>query len=112
MLSTTVLAYPIIISQEGTDHQKNKELIYSIPKNNFKYVEIVEFRSKPIKHNNKIYQGYAYVYWDYYHNCYKGKIEIYNYIILSHELGHIYDLCVRKNNKTTEEFANGFNLWK
>jgi|TARA_Y100000310_G_scaffold312884_1_gene360662 hypothetical protein len=119
MLVSSIFAYPIIISNEGVNHQEAKELVYSIPEVNFKYVKSVEFVNEPIKKFNWInnntaivnyYDGWYDISWSKNFECYNGKITIYHFDILEHELGHIFEHCELKRSISTEEFSNEFKL--
>ncbi len=119
ILISNVFAYPIIISESGVNHQEAKELIYSIPEEYYKYVDIIEFVNETIKKYNWIsdteaeinnYGGWYWANWDNNHNCYNGKIIIYDFDALEHELGHINSHCVLKENKVNEKFANEFKI--
>lgn len=107
-------AYPIIISNSAINHTQAKLLVYSIPNEYYKYVDVIEFVSKPIKYynNDEIANAY-YRIWFYNNNCVKGKIWIFwnppNYNELTHELGHFYEICILKQ-QTTELFANNFKF--
>ncbi len=111
-------AYPIIVSEQGVNHQKAKELVYSIPKEYYRYVDVIEFVDEPlvIGANNEVEVfGMYKVLWNKYHNCYGARIIIWDYLLektLIHELGHIYENCVLKKNISTEEFANNFKIQK
>ncbi len=121
LISSTAFAYsyPIIISEQGVNHTQAKELVYSIPEEYYRYVDVVEFV------NNDYSAGYYTMKWNNKHLCYNGKITInymdrniyleylgydYNKEILEHELGHIYEHCILKEDFSTEEFADGFKI--
>ena len=114
---TTAMAYPFLISERGTNHTQNKELVYSIPEKYFNFVDTIEFkpdyaycRAYGDFEQKKCYSGRSYVKWDVYHNCYNGIIILSNPKYLIHELGHIYEHCELKRNISTEEFANNFKV--
>lgn len=88
LLSSFSYAYPFIISNEGTNHTKAKQLVYSIPEKYFKDVEINFIYSNPD------YRNVVGVYYPY-----SKSIIIYYYktdtaekikLILLHELKHHY----------------------
>jgi len=113
-LSNSVFAYPVIVSNEGINHQEAKELVYSIPEKYYSYVDVVEFVNKPIKKFGLFYSAWYYAYWNKDHVCYSGKILIYpNKLhsprdMLQHEIGHIYEHCVLKESISTEDYADEF----
>lgn len=84
--------YPVIVSSQGIDHERAKHLVYSVPEQEYRHIDRIDFISAPWM--NK-YSGYAWVLWDSNHNCYNGRIWIYEPFmdILEHELGHIYWHC-------------------
>lgn len=117
--SISVSAYPIIVSEQGVNHTKAKQLVYSIPEEYYEYVDVIEFVNEPIKKYNWIsdteaeityYGGWYWAYWDRDHNCFNGKIWIYDLDYLVHELGHIYWNCILKQSSINEEFANDFKI--
>ena len=109
--------YPIIISEQGTNHTLNKELVYSIPTKYFEYIDRIEFVNDYLGceiidayGQKRCLRGWSWVHWDENHKCYNGKIILSenSLRLLMHESGHIYELCKLKRNITTEEFANNF----
>ena len=117
ILISFTYAYPIIISEEGTNHQQNKDLIYSIPEEYYQYVDNIYFADKP----KKIYKflfftiNYTAGWYEVEYNdnkCLKADIFIYDAEkeVLIHELGHIYNVCRFKNPVNDEEFANNFRI--
>ncbi len=119
LFSSLSFAYPVIISNEGVNHTRAKELVYSIPEKYYRYVDTIEFVSEPIRkfyweNDNEAeiikYGGWYHTYWNKDHICYNGKILIYNinYNILKHEIGHAYEYCDLKKDISTEDFANEF----
>ncbi|GAF99852.1 unnamed protein product [marine sediment metagenome] len=116
VLISSVSAYPIIVSENGVNHPKSKELVYSIPEHYFKYVERIDFVNEPIKKYGLFYSGWYYVYWTKTHSCFNGRIWIYNNDLFSaeemiwHELCHIADHCLLKNDYSTDKFANNCKL--
>lgn len=120
ILSNAVSAYPIIISESGTNHTLNSQLVYSIPEKYYKFVEKVEFvngfgaRCIVLDEYDqmKCWKGWNSVYWDKNHNCLYGNIilSIADIKVLIHELGHIYEYCELKRDTSTEEFADNFKI--
>lgn len=106
ILSAYSSAYPIVITEYGLNHSANKELVYSLPEINYKYVDSIEFKNLPLncKATDKYgqlqcrYEGFTYVYWDKNHNCYKGRIILYDNSLIMHELLRVYQHCVLKWN--------------
>lgn len=110
-------SYPNIISDSGTNHTLNKQVVYSIPEHYFNGVDTVEFTNQGVFGNRA---GYYHIYWinNYY---YGGKIWIYGgqatnwnetemRKTLKHELGHndwFYNLHNKINN---EEYADEFRI--
>lgn len=114
--NVTAMNYPIIISEQGINHSEVKQLVYSIPKEYYEYVDIIEFVNTPIckvydiHGQQKCYKGWSHVYWDTNHQCFDGKIILSNPNLLMHELGHIYELCKLNKDISTEEFAKNFKI--
>jgi len=116
LIVSSVSAYPVIISESGIDHQTSKELVYSIPEKYYRYVDVIEFVNKPIKKFNQYYSGWHYVYWTKNHQCFNGRIWIYDndlfpkeeMIVL--ELGNIYQRCILKQDIGNESFAKNFKI--
>jgi len=105
--------YPIIVSEQGVNHQKAKDLVYSIPEHHFRYVDVIEFVTTPIKiQDTEVLEFAKYkVLWNKNHYCYEAKITLWNTFsdkVIEHELGHIYEHCELKKDISTEEFANEF----
>ena len=99
--------YPIIISESNINHNKSKELVYSVPKEYLRHIDTIEFKDTA----NNI-RGYAWTKWNRKHICYGGKIILskIDKNLLQHELGHIYEFCVLKRDYSTEEFADNFRI--
>ena len=121
ILPSTFADYPIIISNQGVNHTQAKQLVYSIPEEYYKYVNVIEF-VKGYAHEKiidkfvqkKVWKGWYWVYWNKNHECFNGKIilsEI-NRSLLIHELGHIEEHCLLKKDISTEEFADNFKIKK
>lgn len=111
-------AYPAIISNPNTNHSFNIETVYSVPEKYYRYVDKIEFVNYSIKdYENGYIGGYAYAWWNIHHNCYNGYITLSSELknlsrdALTHELGHIYELCELKRDITTEDFANSFRIY-
>ena len=107
ILCSNIYAYPDLGSID-IKHSDLKNLVYSIPEEYYQYVEYIEFAG-----NNIEFHGYAMTKWDQKHNCYDGKIFLWNklsYKVLLHELGHIYEYCVLKKSYSSEEYANNFKI--
>ncbi len=115
---SNVVAYPVIISEQGVSHTGAKELVYSIPEEYYKYVSNIHFVNEP---RNRWWDWNTFwfleekawydVIYDYDNNeCYKVDIYVYEvkkeYLI--HELGHIYQICNLKQPVNDEEFAEEF----
>ena len=121
LISSFSFGYPLIISEKGFNHTQAKELVYSIPNKDYKYVDTITFVNnyahfKYIDNfgQKKVWKGWNWVYWDKNHNCFNGKIILsdINKSILIHELGHIYEYCNLKKNVSTEVFADNFKIQK
>jgi len=119
ILISNVFAYPVIVSEKGVNHTQVKELVYSIPEVYYEGVDVIEFVNEPIQKWIKIeenhwtleyFGGWYRTYWDREHNCFDGKIWIYNFDLLVHELGHNYEYCILKKDISTEEFADDFEI--
>jgi len=119
LVVSNVIAYPIIISEQGINHTEAKQLVYSIPKAYYKYVNSIEIINKRFVHcsiydnygQQKCNMGWNWIYWDLNHNCYSVKINVGKYEsqkTLIHELGHVYEYCELKRDISTEEFADNF----
>jgi len=113
-ISSSVIALerPIVISDSGWNSTEALDIVDSLPLEFYKFVDIIEFTSKPITYKEQLAYGYMYSNWDYTHYCYDTKITIYEkfntQMVLLHELGHVYEYCVLKRDNSTEEFANAF----
>jgi len=120
ILITQVFGYPIIISEQQINHAQAKELVYSIPEEYYKYVDVVEFVNEP---RNKWWnwntfwfleeKAWYYVDYDYINNkCVRTKIYVYDmeFEYIMHELGHIYYICELKKSYNNEEFAYNFRI--
>jgi len=115
ILSSVSFAYPVIVSERGVNHTQIKELVYSIPEEYFKYVDVIEFVNEPLKvaedgevkrvGTYMVFRTDSYV-------CYNGKIKLWDYsdskITVIHEIGHSYEFCELKKDYSTEEFADNF----
>ena len=111
--------YPVISTEEGINHNEAVKLVYSIPEKHYNFVKKIEFVNGFVKKQVignygelKVWNGWAWTYWDKNHNCYGGKIILskIDKNLLQHELGHIYEFCVLKRDYSTEEFANNFMI--
>jgi len=100
--------YPLLKFEKGRDMQSDKQWVYSIPQDYYKYVDVIYFVNKPIKRNGELFDGYYKIRWSGNHKCYGGIIWLYNEASLQHELGHIYQICVDKKDVSTEQYANNF----
>lgn len=118
---------PILTFEEGVNQSRTTEIVNSIPKEYYKYVNEITFVNNKTFDNRsfghcyiydkygqqKCHEGWNEVKWDSTHNCYSGKIRLNknaNRSLLIHELGHIHEYCVLKKNNSTEEFANAFRI--
>ena len=118
LLSSTVFAYPTIISESSINHTQAKQLVYSIPEEYYRYVDNIHFVNEP---RNMWWDWNTFwfleekawydIIYDYDNNeCYKADIYIYDkkqeYLV--HELGHIYSICELKKPYNNETFAEDF----
>ena len=118
IFSSSINAFPTIISEQGINHTKSKQLVYSIPKVYFRDVDEIIFTNKVFAKCEVIdafgqkacWKGWASAYWNNKHICTSTRIIMadFNRTRLIHESNHIYDYCVNKANISTEEFANNF----
>ena len=120
VLISSVFAFPIIISEQGVNHTQIKELVYSIPEEYYKYVDVIEFVNEPRDRwwDWNIFwfieeKAWYYVDYDFDNDkCIKTNISVYDmeseYLI--HELGHIYYICELKKPYNNETFASSFEI--
>jgi len=115
ILVDSVYAYPGIGYEPGVNITKAKEAVYSIDEIYYQGVQKVIFKKDVLVINGTISTGHALILWNRYHDCH--TIEVYIYGVTSrstlvHELGHIYNLCVLKNDYIDETYAKQFRIDK
>jgi len=113
--------YPSLYSN-GTNHTEFKEMVYSIPVEYYQFVdkiEILEYDKDWMRTEymlpEEIRIGGMFATYNGNIDCFYTRIYFNGFPsneVLIHELGHVYDICVRKNLVLTEEYANNFILDK
>ena len=103
----------LVIINNGLNHIDVRMSVDMIPDELQSLVDIIEFHDRPRYGSDGItrYDGYAWAVWNGEHDCFHTRIDMYentNSFVILHEVGHIYDFCVNKVDRSTEEFANEF----
>lgn len=106
----------VLITAGGLNHTENKAILAQFPEKYLEHVNVIEF----VPERTLLFKDYearglvrAWWYIDN-HECYDVRITIaYSdrgqaYIDLWHELGHVYEFCHKKQDTSSEEYANGF----
>ena len=126
LISVNGYGYPVMTFEKNVNITEAKKVVYSIPEEYFEYVNRIDFAKEPVKKWVRIkkhklelvtFSGWNKVKWGKHHNCYYVEIDIFlkspvmtPYETLVHELGHVYEYCVLKRDKSTEEFADNFKI--
>ena len=101
ILTTTINAYPVIISEQGTNHTLNKEIVYSYPERYYRGVDSVTFTNQPLNISGHLKTGGYEVKWWWrwsYYYFYDAKIRVYgvqiiNYTYVDMKDGLNHELC-------------------
>lgn len=119
MSSLFVYPYPVIISESGTNHTLNKQLVYSFKESQFEHVRKIEFKKDAARcvgldkyGQKKCWVGWYWVMRDKNNNCIRGEILLSepNTNTLKHELCHIQWACKLKQTTNNEEYAENCTL--
>ena len=124
--------YPVIITDQHTNHTQAKELVYSIPEHYYKHVDVIEFVQDGSVwcqideyHPNHNCSGMAITHWwwwdwsawlhpEWEHgSCFDVTIlTTVSFDVLQHELGHVHEQCeLRRNvNNESELYARAFKV--